>query len=271
MLTRCPHCQSTFRVTPEQLKARQGKVRCGECQEVFDAIEHLSEELVQVVVPAAPEPEIAAPVIVAAPTPAPSPAPPVAPPEPEPEPAPEPEPEPEPLPEPEPEPPSETGPETQPQPRRWPWAIGVVLLLFLGSGQLIYQYRIDLSVRVPELRPLLVSACDALGCSVPRPQKPELAAIETSDLAPAEGEQLLLTATLKNRAPFAQEYPHLELTLTDTHDQPLLRKVLQPADWLPAGKRPADGFAAREEVPVKLLLEAPGIPAVGYRLYLFYP
>ena len=44
MLTRCPHCQTHFRVTAEQLKIRQGTVRCGACQEVFDALETLHDE-----------------------------------------------------------------------------------------------------------------------------------------------------------------------------------------------------------------------------------
>ncbi|MBP7488471.1 MAG: zinc-ribbon domain-containing protein, partial [Azospira sp.] len=46
ILTRCPQpeCQTTFRVTPEQLKARGGKVRCGQCQHVFNALEHLLDE-----------------------------------------------------------------------------------------------------------------------------------------------------------------------------------------------------------------------------------
>jgi predicted Zn finger-like uncharacterized protein len=44
MKTRCPECQTIFRVTPEQLKARAGKVRCGHCRTVFDAFESLFEE-----------------------------------------------------------------------------------------------------------------------------------------------------------------------------------------------------------------------------------
>jgi len=43
MLTRCPGCTTTFRVTSEQLKVRQGRVRCGQCQQVFNAIEHLTD------------------------------------------------------------------------------------------------------------------------------------------------------------------------------------------------------------------------------------
>jgi predicted Zn finger-like uncharacterized protein len=41
MQTRCPDCQTVFRVTPEQLKARAGKVRCGQCQSVFNALDSL--------------------------------------------------------------------------------------------------------------------------------------------------------------------------------------------------------------------------------------
>jgi predicted Zn finger-like uncharacterized protein len=52
MLTRCPRCQTTFRVTPEQIKARQGRVRCGECMDVFNALDTLIEG-----VPLAPPPE----------------------------------------------------------------------------------------------------------------------------------------------------------------------------------------------------------------------
>ena len=44
MKTRCPDCQTVFRVTPEQLRARAGKVRCGHCQAVFNALDSLLEE-----------------------------------------------------------------------------------------------------------------------------------------------------------------------------------------------------------------------------------
>ncbi len=40
LLTRCPHCETRFRVTDEQLGVAKGKVRCGNCMEVFNAVEH---------------------------------------------------------------------------------------------------------------------------------------------------------------------------------------------------------------------------------------
>lgn len=268
MLTRCPHCQTTFRVTTEQLKVRQGRVRCGACQSVFDALETLADEPCFVPPPAAeaPPPE----EVQAGPSLKP-------PPEAVPEPPPEPEPEPEPPPEPEPEP-ADLAPAVLPEiweappppPRRWPWALGAIALLLAGIVQLLYLFRVELAVAAPELRPLLLAGCELAGCDVPRPRRPELVGIESSDLAPAGEQRLLLTATLQNRAPFAQEYPHLELSLTDTRDAVLVRKVFAPADWLPAGRDAAAGFPARDEVAIRLLLET-DVPAVGYRLYLFYP
>jgi predicted Zn finger-like uncharacterized protein len=46
--TRCPACRTVYRVTDEQLALRDGRVRCGHCQVVFDGVAEL-------VAPAAPE------------------------------------------------------------------------------------------------------------------------------------------------------------------------------------------------------------------------
>lgn len=37
LVTQCPHCQTRFRLTPEQLSVANGHVRCGACLEVFHA------------------------------------------------------------------------------------------------------------------------------------------------------------------------------------------------------------------------------------------
>lgn len=36
--TQCPHCNATFKVTEEQLGIANGRVRCGACMNIFDAI-----------------------------------------------------------------------------------------------------------------------------------------------------------------------------------------------------------------------------------------
>jgi predicted Zn finger-like uncharacterized protein len=49
-ITRCPNCQTAFRVTEAQLQAHRGKVRCGRCAFVFNANECLEiEQKVEIV------------------------------------------------------------------------------------------------------------------------------------------------------------------------------------------------------------------------------
>jgi predicted Zn finger-like uncharacterized protein len=41
VLTQCPNCETTFRVTSEILRVADGQVRCGRCHTQFDALERL--------------------------------------------------------------------------------------------------------------------------------------------------------------------------------------------------------------------------------------
>ncbi|HQR03915.1 MAG: zinc-ribbon domain-containing protein [Proteobacteria bacterium] len=375
MLTRCPDCATTFRVTPEQLKARHGKVRCGECDIVFNALESLVENLP--VQPTTADQQISAAQPFEHTQPAPIPSPAVAPPRfdpPPPEntppvpvfvesidflidedaastrtvdfdtsapPIPFPAPE---LPhsvEPDPVPVIDTDdvapalaadtaivdavPDEAPAPeepvdevpslpaaagdsvlttlpadpveepagiirpfipppfdpslhrrtktRPWGWIIGTTCSLICLLLQMTFLYRTEIAVLAPRLKPMLEAACKPLGCAIPLPRKPDLLSIEASDLHPDPSQpgHLSLSATLRNRAPFAQEYPLLEITLTDMTDKPLLVRSLKPAEYLPRGTDPLRGFAARADQPLRLELDASPLAAAGYRLYLYYP
>ncbi len=348
MLTRCPSCATHFRVTPEQLKARGGRVRCGQCQNVFNALDSLIEEplvvaapLAAVAVPPAPTfEEISGPAqpvdtkeaggkLAEAETEADPARPPdevIASSEPPFEAMPEtpaamqidaqPDAQPdthtdtqsEPIPElPEPtgaqtaeqlvEPAvelpatlpvaeplvderivdaadwSSTFPEPPPPPRRWPWVIGSVFALIAIVLQAALAFRVELVVLLPEAKPALVALCEIAGCEVGLPAKVSLVGIEASDLHPDSEHKgrLVLAATLKSRAPFAQQFPHLELTLTDTADQAIARKVLAPADYLPPATPIAGGMRPNADILVAIGIDAGEMTASGYRLYLFYP
>jgi predicted Zn finger-like uncharacterized protein len=290
MLTRCPHCATTFRVTPHQLKARQGKVRCGKCQAVFDALETLAEEAPAIIaspegpeeqVPATTVPEVAPARVeplplTQDPLPEPSPdseQPTIAEPEPEPETPPEPEALPVKEPARQPVPELALHEEEQPQRRSWPWLLGSLFPACLLAMQVAVHFRTELAVLAPEAKPVLAEFCEMVGCQLALPRKVDLIGIETSDLIPdkEKPDHLHLVATLRNRAPFAQVWPHLEVTLTDTNDRALLRRALAPAEYLPAKLSSAEGFPPNGEHIVQLALQATDIPAVGYRLYVFYP
>ena len=166
------------------------------------------------------------------------------------------------------------------------WGAGALALALAFVLQLAYVLRAEIAGALPQLRPALEEACAALGCTLPLPRRVEQWNIESSDLQadPAQPYRLALDmariqrtqlpvvlAVLHDRAGFAQEYPALELTLTDTQDQPLARRVFGAADYLPPGTDPRAGLGANGEVVVRLTMDTGDLNAAGYRLFLFYP
>lgn len=300
MITQCPSCHTHFRVHAEQLAARAGQVRCGRCSRIFDALEYLIEESAQARAPLAeeaagvqgaaiggevhPEPVPAQAVQAPAEAPPPAAAPSTAS-----------------LPEPSwvaSEPALAVLPELQrPEPagvaadagefdfgpgaaadparraRRWPWLLGALLLLALLLAQAAYYYRSALVVLFPQAKPYAAELCARLGCDLPLPRRVELISIEASDLQAdtTNPNVMVLSATLKNRAIFDQQLPLLELTLTDAQDQPVVRRVLSPGDYVGKNSGATTSFAANSEIAVKVFIEGSQIKATGYRLYLFYP
>jgi hypothetical protein len=159
--------------------------------------------------------------------------------------------------------------------RQVAWGAMAVLAALALLGQATLHWRTEIAVLLPQAREPLAAACEFLGLELQLPRRPELMSIESSDLQaenPAQG-LIVLNAVLRNRAPFPQEYPNLELTLTDERDQALVRRVLRPQEYLPAlaGARHAQGMAAGAESVLRVTLDAGALRAVGYRLYLFFP
>lgn len=59
LLTKCPHCGTTFRLTQAQLQIAGGAVRCGACYQVFHASEHIVKTAVveEIRQPPPPQPD----------------------------------------------------------------------------------------------------------------------------------------------------------------------------------------------------------------------
>lgn len=150
--------------------------------------------------------------------------------------------------------------------------IGMTVLVLALLAQSAYLFRDTIARELPGLRPLYVAACARLGCDMPLPRDAMLINIDSPDLQSEPGRpgRYILHATIQNRAGYPQAWPHLELTLTDNSDAPLVRRVLTPAEWV-AGDRLQGEFKARSDATVRLTFDAPEITPTGYRVYVFYP
>lgn len=147
------------------------------------------------------------------------------------------------------------------------------LLLGILLAQAAYVFRDQIAAYFPQAQPLLAAACEHSGCQVGLPAEVDSVSIESSELqalAP-DSDSFSLTLLLRNRSTTAQAWPSIELTLNDTAEKPLLRRVFGPRDYLPAGQDLNQGFAAKSEQALKLHFRLTQLKAAGYRVYVFYP
>lgn len=253
-ITRCPNCQTLFQVTPEQLQMSRGWVRCGQCAEIFDAALHLlppALESIPTVHPSANASETVDEMPGA---------------------------------------PSEPGAadhDAAPQDisflRQPPsdsfWArprvrvsllvFGVALLLTL-AGQVVFHERDRIAASAPRLEPALAWLCKGLNCSLSPPRQIERLLIENSSFANTGAGAYQLSFALRNTADVALAMPAIELTLTDALDQPLLRRVLLPAELNQAPNALAAGSEWRAALAVVITAREVNERLAGYRLLAFY-
>jgi len=166
-------------------------------------------------------------------------------------------------------------PEASPTRRAAQGAAGALLALLLAL-QLTLIYRTRVLVQWPALRPALETLCAPLGCAVAWPMRPDLLAVVSSELQSLPGTNVLeFNAVLRSRASYPLELPAVELTLTDSLNRAVARRVFLPADYRAAlpesGAPPAGAIPAGSDLSVHLLFETPDGGAAGFEAYPFYP
>lgn len=152
---------------------------------------------------------------------------------------------------------------------------GSVLLAALIALQLAVIFRAELLARIPQARNALVQLCGVFGCAVGWPTQVDQLAVIGSELQTIPGTDVLeLTAVIRNRAGFRQALPAVEVTLTDSLNRPIARKVFTPADYLAAAGEPSsrieDGLGSGSDYTIRLFFEARGVQAAGFLVYPFF-
>jgi predicted Zn finger-like uncharacterized protein len=160
------------------------------------------------------------------------------------------------------------------QHRRAVWlGIGSGVLALMLALQAVYFWRTTLAARLPATQPWLARACDALGCEVGLPQDNDAISVSSSDLLsdPAHPATIHVNLLIANQAGYVEAYPHIELSLTDTQNTVVARRIFAPKEYLPSPAKRAAGIAAGTEASVDLTLNIGKLPAAGYRVGVFYP
>lgn len=269
---RCQQCHVTFRVTPLQLRAAGGLVRCGFCLSVFDARANPvplhptapPERPTPPELPTPPEssawqreedewhpdqgfdrarfaamlgalPETTHPL--AAPTAEPS----------------------------EPEPPLWATPAPQ---RKKAFPAGAVSVLLVGAATLALQilyFQADRLADDHRLQPLLGILCAALPCRFATTGPPVAAfQVERALVRPLPPDGLRLDAMLINRSDHRLSLPSIQVEFEDLDARPVAARTLAPRQYLDPGI--TTELAAGQSLHLVLDFLDPGPEAVSYRI-----
>lgn len=156
---------------------------------------------------------------------------------------------------------------------RSPWMRALLVLLNLAllaalAGQFAYRERDRIAALDPRTRPWLEQGCAWLGCQIGPMRQIEAIVIDSSSFTKLKPDTYRVQLTLRSQSPLPLAVPAVELTLTDTQDQAVLRRVLTPAE-LGAS---APVLAASGELPLAAVIAVnAGTRVAGYRVLAFYP
>lgn len=267
-ITHCPACQTQFFATEEQLNQHSGKVRCGQCMHVFDARAQMldvaedsnSNENVNT-------PEVATNNVIGTTEPAKTKSK---------------------------TPKSKKNTDAEPQQpayfddisgksklkrqllthkfKPWLWGLAAMIALLIAATQSVYFLRNEIAIYYPQFKPALVNACQVLNCKIVLPKQIEFIVIDDSDMQEdAERTGLIyFSTTLINTGSHTVAFPDLELTLTDTQENPVLRRLFKPTEYLITQTLVNNGFKAGAEVKVKLAITTSDTNVSGYRVFVTY-
>ena len=113
------------------------------------------------------------------------------------------------------------------------FALGLsgLLLASLLLMQFLVQQRDSLAALEPRLKPWLQMLCEPLQCDISPLQHIEAVVIDSSSFNKINGDSYRLSFSLKNTGTTPLAMPSLEVTLTDTQEQALVRRVVTPAQF----------------------------------------
>ena len=162
--------------------------------------------------------------------------------------------------------------------------VTALLLTLALFGQIVVQQKDSLAAWDPRWAATLEKLCDGVGCKIQPPRRVESLVIDSSTFSKLEADAYRLSFVLKNTSNLPVEMPAIEVTLTDPQDQPVVRRVVLPAQF----GSPSLVLGARSEmagaISMKIAVEAgwnaastsavsaaPPLRVAGYRVLAFYP
>lgn len=254
MYTFCPHCSALYRLTASHLGKAAGQTRCGECRQVYAAIDYLFDDLEVAREVLALQRESGARKKPAAAEAAISPQPAAA------------------------GAPAAAVPVHPARPLPDSWQQQAISLTDIGSGvaigflmlllglQWVFFNRAELAAD-ERWRPMLERGCSIVNCSMPLRSDVSRIDIINRDVRkhPTIKGVLLVNVAFKNTAEFTQSYPVLEVSFTDQSGEAVAMRRFRPAEYLDEATDRAAGMSTGSPLQVVLEVMDPGDKGVSFQ------
>lgn len=235
METSCKQCNARYRITDDQLKIAVGKVRCGECGVVFNALSSLKtytddgratnmqQQSVSAEIAHDPNSELSLHEAMYG---------------------------------------EGKGSLTHFSPLMW--LIGILLLLVLGIAQAIYYQRYEL-ISNPRYQQQILHLCELVPCADSQfSSSRQIKLLERNVFThPVKSTALMVTGSFVNKAPFAQKLPKLLVTLFDIQGNLIANRQFVSDEYLQSSNKPT---TLQSDMPIQFRLEIldPGTEALTY-------
>jgi hypothetical protein len=138
----------------------------------------------------------------------------------------------------------------------------VVGLLLLLALQLLLADRARLAADA-RWRPVVAALCGALRCALPVWREPAAFRVVERDVRAHGAGVLRVSARIRNEARWAQPWPALQLTLSDTHGREVATRIFQPREYLGAAPSQPE-LASGQDASLSMEIVEPGTQAVAF-------
>lgn len=159
--------------------------------------------------------------------------------------------------------------------KRRPVRLALVVLAVVLTAALVTQFLLHERNRIaqiePSTRPVLTALCALAGCELGPLRQIESIVIDSSTFGRLRADNYRLGFSLRNTAPVDVAMPAIELSLTDTQDQALIRRVILPAEFGAQAPALAAGSDWSGTLALSVRPAANTDHIAGYRLLAFYP
>lgn len=149
------------------------------------------------------------------------------------------------------------------------WIIGCLVLALCLAAQVGWAERRTL-VANPATRPWLARACAWLGCRLPAVSDPSRIMLLSRDVRSyPPDDALLISAAIRNQAPFRQPYPVIAVTLSDSNGTPIAMRRFRPSTYITDAQTRDAGLAPGATAAVRFEVKAPTEKATSFQ-FAFY-